>query len=79
MFERVFRISEYAPGVPFTTAGHTITAARMPHYTVESYGFRVSANGSTLAYSGDSAPGRAPERSRPRRRPVRVRGDAFHR
>jgi ribonuclease BN (tRNA processing enzyme) len=57
MFERVFRISEYAPGVPFTTAGHTITAARMPHYTVESYGFRVSANGSTLAYSGDSAPG----------------------
>jgi ribonuclease BN (tRNA processing enzyme) len=30
----------------------------MPHYTVESYGFRVSGNGSTLAYSGDSAPGR---------------------
>jgi ribonuclease BN (tRNA processing enzyme) len=57
MFERVFRIFEYAPGVPFTTAGHTITAARMPHYTVEAYGFRVTANGQTLAYSADSAPG----------------------
>jgi ribonuclease BN (tRNA processing enzyme) len=57
MFERVFAIFEYAPDEPFVAGGHTVTASRMPHYQIESYGFRVSANGSTLAYSGDSAPG----------------------
>ncbi len=57
MFERVFPIFEYTAGEPFSAGGHTVTASRMPHYRVESYGFRVAANGNTLAYSGDSAPG----------------------
>ena len=32
--------------------------AGLPHYTMHAYGFRVSADGKTLAYSGDSAPTR---------------------
>ena len=56
MFERVFEMNEYAGDRPFTTAGFEVTAVRVPHYTLETYGFRVSRNGATLAYSGDSAP-----------------------
>ena len=29
---------------------------RLPHYTLETYGFRLTANGRTIAYSGDSGP-----------------------
>jgi ribonuclease BN (tRNA processing enzyme) len=56
MFERVFKMEEYDEGVPFETAGFTLTATRLPHYTIETYGFRVAADGATLAYSGDSGP-----------------------
>ena len=31
-------------------------ACRLPHYELGSHGFRVTHDGSTLAYSGDSAP-----------------------
>ena len=37
-------------------AGFEVTAVRLPHYTLETYGFRVERDGVTLAYSGDSAP-----------------------
>ena len=33
-----------------------VTAVKVLHYELEAYGFRVSANGSVLAYSGDSGP-----------------------
>jgi ribonuclease BN (tRNA processing enzyme) len=56
MFERVFTVREYEPGVPFTAAGHTVTALRVPHYRLASYGFRVANGDTVLAYSGDSAP-----------------------
>jgi len=56
MFERVFELREYADRVPFETAGFEITAVRLPHYTLETYGFRVSGDGVTLAYSGDTGP-----------------------
>ena len=39
-------------------AGFEVEAHRLPHYTMEAYGFRVSADEKTLAYSGDSAPTR---------------------
>jgi ribonuclease BN (tRNA processing enzyme) len=52
----VFEVHEYAEGEPFEAAGFELVALRMPHYDVISYGFRVSANGSMLAYTGDSAP-----------------------
>jgi ribonuclease BN (tRNA processing enzyme) len=55
----VFPVCEYAEGEPFEAAGFDLTALRMPHYDVTSFGFRVSVNGTTLAYTGDSAPSSA--------------------
>ena len=42
-----------------TSAGHTVTAVRVPHYLLEAYALRVTDGGRTLAYSGDSGPGPA--------------------
>jgi ribonuclease BN (tRNA processing enzyme) len=56
MFERTFHMSEYEPGIPFTVGDLAVTATRVPHYTLETYAFRVESHGSVLAYSGDSAP-----------------------
>lgn len=56
MFVRVFEPREYVEGEPFTAAGLELTAVRLPHYTVQTYGFRVSNQTRTLAYSGDSGP-----------------------
>jgi ribonuclease BN (tRNA processing enzyme) len=56
MFVRVFEPREYEEGVPFRAAGLELTPLRLPHYTVRTYGFRVSNSDRTLAYSGDSGP-----------------------
>jgi ribonuclease BN (tRNA processing enzyme) len=65
MFETAFKVKEYADGVPFTAAGSTVTARRVLHYEMLAFGFRVSHNGTTLAYSGDSGPSDAlPELAR---------------
>jgi len=56
MFDRVFQVKEYTSGQPFEAAGFEVRPIRLPHYRLETYGFRVSRNGSTLAYSGDSGP-----------------------
>jgi ribonuclease BN (tRNA processing enzyme) len=56
MFERTFRLHEYELRRPFATAGLEVTAIRVPHYQIETYGFRVSDGQSVLAYSGDSGP-----------------------
>jgi ribonuclease BN (tRNA processing enzyme) len=56
MFERTFHLSEYEPGTPFTIGKLAVTATRVPHYRLETYAFRVQANGEVLTYSGDSAP-----------------------
>jgi ribonuclease BN (tRNA processing enzyme) len=58
MFEEAFELREFEPQVPFEAAGFSVEARRLPHYTLTSYGFRVSHNGKTLAYSGDSGPTR---------------------
>jgi ribonuclease BN (tRNA processing enzyme) len=59
MFERVFAVAEYTPGVAFTAGGCSVSASAVPHYEAGSHALRVSAGGRTLVYSGDSAP--APE------------------
>ena len=41
MFERVFGVHEYAPGVPFVAANHTVVATRVPHYRLDAYALRV--------------------------------------
>jgi ribonuclease BN (tRNA processing enzyme) len=56
MFMRVFEPHEYTEGEPFEAAGLELTATRLPHYTVQTFGFRVSNSTRTLAYSGDSGP-----------------------
>jgi ribonuclease BN (tRNA processing enzyme) len=58
MFDRAFVLREYEDHRPFTAAGFEVEAHRLPHYTMDAYGFRVTADGKTLAYSGDSAPTR---------------------
>jgi ribonuclease BN (tRNA processing enzyme) len=56
MFMRVFEPHEYAEGEPFEAGGLRLVATRLPHYTVQTFGFRVSNTSRTLAYSGDSGP-----------------------
>ena len=76
MFEEAFRLHEYADGEPFTAAGFEVTAHRVLHYQLLAFGFRASANGTVVGYSGDSGPERRARRDRARRRPLRLRGDA---
>jgi ribonuclease BN (tRNA processing enzyme) len=56
MFERTFHLTEYAPDTPFRIGKLSVTATRVPHYTLQTYAFRVQSNGAVLTYSGDSAP-----------------------
>ena len=56
MFDRVFTVREYEPEEPFVAGGIELVPLRLPHYTLETYGFRLSADGVSVAYSGDSGP-----------------------
>jgi len=58
MFERVFGVHEYANGVPFVAANHTVVATRVPHYRLDAYALRVTGD-RTMTYSGDSGPSNA--------------------
>jgi ribonuclease BN (tRNA processing enzyme) len=59
MFETAFDVHEYVDGETFEAAGARITPLRVLHYEMLAFGFRVSDNGTTLAYSGDSGPSAA--------------------
>lgn len=56
MFDWAFVVNEYEEDRPFTAAEFGVEAVRLPHYALETYGFRVTSGNKTLAYSGDSAP-----------------------
>ncbi len=56
MFSSTFELHEYVDAEPFQTAGFEVTPARVLHYELLAFGFRASANGTVLAYSGDSGP-----------------------
>ena len=56
MFDRVFTVREYTAEEPFTAGGIELLPVRLPHYTLETYGFRLSGGGVSVAYSGDSGP-----------------------
>jgi ribonuclease BN (tRNA processing enzyme) len=56
MFASSFDVHEYRDGEPFETAGFAVTPERVLHYDLLAFGFRAAANGSALAYSGDSGP-----------------------
>ena len=76
MFQRTFHLSEYEPDVPFEIGKLVVTPTRVPHYTLQTYAFRVQSNGAVLAYSGDSAPSDELVEVGARRRSLRLRGDA---
>ena len=76
MFDQAFDIREFAPGAPNAVAGFELVPVRLKHYSIETYGFRVSDGGATLAYSADSAPNGSLVELAPRRRPLPLRGDA---
>jgi ribonuclease BN (tRNA processing enzyme) len=56
MFESAFALREYKDGRPFEAAGIEVVPHRVLHYRLLAFGFRVSANGAVLGYSGDSGP-----------------------
>jgi len=56
MFDQTFHLHDYAEDEPFDAAGFTVLAHRLPHYTLLTYGLRVTDGGRSLAYSGDSGP-----------------------
>jgi ribonuclease BN (tRNA processing enzyme) len=56
MFEQTFQVREYTEGEPFHAAGLEVEALQLPHYKLETYGFRVSNGARSVAYSGDSGP-----------------------
>ena len=56
MFEDAFDLNEYREHEPFTAAGFQVVAYRVLHYDLLAFGFRASANGTTVGYSGDSGP-----------------------
>jgi ribonuclease BN (tRNA processing enzyme) len=56
MFEESFDVHEYANEKAFEAAGFHVTPMSLPHYTLETYGLRISNGATTVAYSGDSGP-----------------------
>lgn len=56
MFAQAFELREFDGGRPFAAAGLEVTAIRVLHYSIETYGFRVRNGNALLAYSGDSGP-----------------------
>jgi ribonuclease BN (tRNA processing enzyme) len=56
MFDQTFDLRDYRAGEPFEAAGLTVLARRLPHYTLLTFGLRVSNGSRSLAYSGDSGP-----------------------
>jgi ribonuclease BN (tRNA processing enzyme) len=56
MFSSTFDLHEYVDAERFETAGFEVTPERVLHYELLAFGFRAAANGTVLAYSGDSGP-----------------------
>jgi ribonuclease BN (tRNA processing enzyme) len=56
MFEKAFDMHEYTEDETFEAAGFEVTPHRVLHYDLLAFGFRASANGTVVGYSGDSGP-----------------------
>ena len=56
LFAQAFTLREYDEHEPFTVAGFSLSARRVPHYDFTAFALRVERDGKVLAYSGDSAP-----------------------
>lgn len=58
MFDQAFVLHDYRENEPFKVAGFTVLAQRLPHYTLLTFGLRVTNGAHSLAYSGDCGPDR---------------------
>jgi ribonuclease BN (tRNA processing enzyme) len=56
MFDQTFDIHDYRGDEPFRAAGFTVLARRLPHYTLLTFGLRVTNGSRSIAYSGDCGP-----------------------
>ena len=56
MFDQTFELRDYRDGEPFSAAGFTLLARRLPHYTLLTFGLRVANGSHSLVYSGDCGP-----------------------
>src|SRR5436190_2613762 len=56
MFENACDLREYVDGESFEAAGFEVTPHRVIHYDLLAFGFRATANGTVVGYSGDSGP-----------------------
>ena len=56
MFEQTFVFRDYPESEPFRAAGFTVLAKRLPHYTLLTFGLRVTNGSRSLVYSGDCGP-----------------------
>jgi len=56
MFDQTFDLRDYRADEPFGAAGFTVLARRLPHYTLLTFGLRVTNGDRTLVYSGDCGP-----------------------
>jgi len=56
MFDQTFELHDYPEDEPFEAAGFTLLARRLPHYTLLTFGLRVTNGSHSLAYSGDTGP-----------------------
>ena len=54
-FEACFRLSEHDGTTPIAAGGLSLTPVRTQHY-IPCWGFRIQADGNTLAYTADTAP-----------------------
>ena len=59
MFDQTFELRDYRAGEPFQAAGFTVLARQLPHYTLLTFGLRVTNGTHSLAYSGDCGPDEA--------------------
>src|SRR5204862_6290851 len=59
LFSTTSPLTAHSHTGPFETPGFEVPPARLPHYELLAFGFRASANGRVLAYSGDSGPSAA--------------------
>ncbi len=56
MFSTVFDQREYSDADAFEAGGLEVTAFELPHYTLQTFGLRVSNGDKAIAYSGDTGP-----------------------
>jgi ribonuclease BN (tRNA processing enzyme) len=56
MFSTIFKQREYSDADAFEAAGMEVTAFELPHYTLQTFGLRVSNGDTAIAYSGDTGP-----------------------